>query len=67
MKSNDFRCFFRFLSDKGLSGSGIDTRITVFFNPRNKGIARAVIEDLDKSAVELVCFAKYGVTFMLNL
>ena len=38
----------------GLCGSGIDSRITVFFNPGNRSIAKAVIEDLDKAAVEMV-------------
>jgi hypothetical protein len=37
-----------------LCGSGIDSRITVFFNPGNRSIAKAVIEDLDKAAVEMV-------------
>lgn len=38
----------------GLYGSGIDSRITVFFNPGNRSVAKAVIDELDKAAVEMV-------------
>lgn len=44
----------RFLRSVDLMGSGIDTRITAFFNPYNKSISKKIIEQLNKSSVELV-------------
>jgi uncharacterized LabA/DUF88 family protein len=44
----------RFLRSVDLMGSGVDTRITAFFNPYNKSISKKIIEQLNKSSVELV-------------
>lgn len=45
-----------FLGAKGLFGSGIDCRITAFFNPSSgsKQISKKVVNELDKAAVEIV-------------
>ena len=44
----------RFLRSVDLMGQGVDTRITAFFNPYNKSISKKIIEQLNKSSVELV-------------
>jgi hypothetical protein len=45
-----------FLQAKGLFGSGIDCRVTAFFNPAHKSntISKKVVNELDKAAVEIV-------------
>jgi hypothetical protein len=47
-----------FLKSKGWSGSGIDTRVTAFFNPAQRSISEKVINELDKAGVELIWVSK---------
>lgn len=44
-----------YLKLKGVTGEGIDTRISAFLNPFNKSIPKKVIEELNKASVELIC------------
>ncbi len=43
-----------YLESQSLCGTGIDCRITAFFNPNHSHISKHVIEDLDRGGVELV-------------
>ena len=44
----------KFLKEKGLVASGVDTRITAFFNPNGGCVSQKVVGELDMSGVELV-------------
>eukprot|EP01041_Mallomonas_annulata_P010087 gene10087-21022_t len=48
------RRLMAFLRGLGLSGEGVDCRISAFFNPAGVAVRKAVVADLDRAAVEMV-------------